>query len=254
MSDCHPTLLDFGVQSVDGPHVRGVVRCPLSVPRGTPFMSANYPPPQAGGQNPFGPQPGSAPYGPPQGAPYGAPQGAPGTPGYAPGYNAPGGYPQPAAPYAAGYPQAARRPDNVGLGLVVGVLVAIVAALAYGGLLRALAKDDGSTVEFRYGALAVGALVGLAAGKAGGRNPAVPVVAALLAVGAVIFGELFGGALIASHVVSEAGGSLSVSDIFLHHFGDLWKSWKHDFDAMRVFFLIFAAIGAFGLAKRFGDN
>lgn len=210
-------------------------------------MSANYPPPQTGGQNPFGPPPGSAPYGPPPGAPYGAPQGAP-------GYNAPGFNGYGAAPYAAGYPQAAQRPDNAGLGIVVGVLVAIVAALAYGGLLRALAKDDGSTVEFRYGALAVGALVGLAAGKAGGRNPAIPVVATLLAVGSVIFGELFGGALIASHVVSEAGGNLTVSDIFFHHFGELWDSWKHDFDVKRFLFLLFAAIAAFGLAKRFGDN
>jgi len=212
-------------------------------------MSANYPPPQTGGHNPFGPPPGGAPYGPPQGAPYGAPQGAPGYP--APGFN---GYHQPPAPYAAGYPQAVQRPDNAGLGIVVGLLVAGAVALAYGGLLRALAKDDGSTVEFRYGALAVGALVGMAAGKAGGRNAAVPVVATLLAVGAVIFGELFGGALIASHVVSEAGGSLTVSDIFLHHFGDLWNSWKHDFDVMRVLFLLFAAVAAFGLAKRFGDS
>jgi len=198
-------------------------------------MSANFPPPQTGGQNPFGRQPGGNPYG--QQPPYGAPQGAP-------------GYGQ--APFAPA-PVAQGR-DNVGLGLVVGAVVAIVVALAYGGLLRALAKDDGTTVEFRYAAVAIGALVGIAAGKVGGRNIAIPVFSALFALFAVVFGELFGGALVISHYASAHGVDLSVSDIFLHHFGDLWKAWKSDFGASRFIFLVFAAFAAFGLAKRFGEG
>lgn len=209
-------------------------------------MSANYPPPPQGGQNPFSQQP-PAPYGQPPQQPYGAPPQA----GYGAGY---GGQQQPFN--AAAYPPPAMAPrrENVALGLLVGAAVALVVALAYGGLLRALAKDDGTTVEFRYGAIAVGALVGVAAGKAGGRNILVPVFATLFALGAVIFGELFGGALIISHYASEQGGSISVSDIFLHHFGDLFKAWKSDFDVKRFFFLLFAAIAAFGLAKRMGEN
>ncbi|WP_335978173.1 MULTISPECIES: DUF3824 domain-containing protein [Streptomycetaceae] len=203
-------------------------------------MSANYPPPQQpSGQNPYaaGPQ-GGNPYGPPPaGSPYGAPQAAP-------AFN-PNAYPPPVA---------ARQNDNTGLGIAVGVVVAIVAALAYGGLLRALAKSDGTTVEFRYAALAVGALIGVAMGKLGGRNIALPILGALLAIAAVIFGEIFGGALIISHYASEHGGSISVSTLLFHHFGDLFKAWKSDFGAMRAFFLIFAGVAAAGLAKRMGEN
>jgi hypothetical protein len=215
-------------------------------------MSANYPPPQQpAGQNPFAGPPAGSPYAQPQGgnpygqppSPYGAP-GAPGAPQAAPAFN-PAAYPP---------PMAARREGNVGLGIVAGVVVAVVAALAYGGLLRAMSKSDGTTTEFRYAALAVGALVGLAMGKVGGRHVAMPIVAVVLALAAVVFGEIFGGALIISHVFSAHGESMPVSQLLLHHLGTLFKAWKSDFGAMRVFFLLFAAVAAFGLAKRMGDN
>jgi hypothetical protein len=192
-------------------------------------MSANFPPP---------PQPpaGQNPYAAPPQAPYGAPA--------QPGFNA-AAYPPPVV--------AARR-ENVGLGVVAGVVAAVVAALAYGGLLRALAKDDGTTTEFHYAAVAVGALIGFAVGKAGGRNVALPFVAGLVALGSVIFGELFGGALVISHYADQHGVSLSVTDIFFHHFGDLWKAWKADFSAARFIFLALAAVVGFGLAKRVGES
>jgi hypothetical protein len=117
-----------------------------------------------------------------------------------------------------------------------------------------MSKNDGTFYEFRLGAIAVGLLIGVAVGKAGGRNPVLPVLAVVLALFAVVFGELFGGALIISHYASTHGGSLSVSDIFLHHFGDLWKAWKADFNVKRVLFLLFAGIAAFGLSKRLGDS
>ncbi|MFJ1585501.1 hypothetical protein ACIOC1_19560 [Streptomyces sp. NPDC088197] len=224
-------------------------------------MSANYPPPQQpqqpqqpGGQNPYGPPPGAgygypqqpqAPYGQQPQAPYGQqPQQQWGAPP-APGAFNPAAYPPP-APVA--------RRDNPGLGFLVGLLAAIVAALAYGGILRALSSDDGSTHEFRLMAIGVGALVGLAVGKAGGRNPALPFVAVLLALFAVVFGELFGGALVISHYVSGQGGSMPVTDIFFHHFGDLLDSWKQDFSFMRFLFLAVAAFISFGVAKHAGDN
>lgn len=200
-------------------------------------MSANYPPPQAGGHDPFGPRPGSAPSGPPQGAPYGAP-----------GFNGPTA-PAPFAPR----PVAEER-NNLGSGLAAGVLVAIVAALAYGGLLRALAHGNGSTTELGYGPLAVGGLVGIAAGKVGGRNVMLPIAATLLAVFAVIFGGLFGTALIESHMASKLGANLPVTDIFFRHFGALWNAWEHDFDVQRFVALWFAALAALGLARRFGDS
>jgi hypothetical protein len=200
-------------------------------------MSADYPPPQAGGQNPFGPAPGDTPHGPPQGTPDGGS-----------GSNGPAA-PTPRAPLPA-----TQGRSNLVPGLAVGMLVAIVAALAYGGLLRALAHDNGSTTELGYGPLAVGILVGLAVGRVGGRHVTLPFAAALLTVFAVVFGNLFGTALIESHMASKLGGSLSVTDIFLRHFGTLWKAWKHDFDVKRFVVMLFAALAAHGLARRFGDR
>jgi hypothetical protein len=215
-------------------------------------MSANYPPPQQpqGGQNPYAAGP------PPQGAGYGYPQQQPQPPyGQQPpqawgapqpgGFN-PGAYPPPAP--------AARLRDNPGLGILVGLAAALAAALAYGGILRALSSDDGTTHEFRLMAIAVGAIVGLAVGKAGGRNPALPFVGVLLALAGVVFGELFGSALVISHAYSAHGMSMSVTDIFLHHFGNLLDGWKHDFNVTRSLFLIFAAAISFAVTKRTGEH
>ncbi|WP_329128460.1 hypothetical protein OG552_00100 [Streptomyces sp. NBC_01476] len=199
-------------------------------------MSANHPPSQAGGQNSFGPQPGGTPR-PPHGVP-----------------NDASGFSGPAAPASFAPPPVAQFRNNPVPGLLVGVLVAIVAALAYAGLLRVLVHDNGSTTELGYGPLAVGALVGITVGKAGGRNIILPIAASLLTVFAVIFGDLFGTALIESHMASKLGGSLPVTDIVFHHWGSLWKAWKHDFDVKRLIALWFAALAAYELARRFGDN
>ena len=69
---------------------------------------------------------------------------------------------------------AARRPvrDNVGLGIVAAVVAALVAAGAYGAIGGAIEREIG------YAAIGVGFLVGFAAAKVGGRNPALPVVSA----------------------------------------------------------------------------
>ena len=117
--------------------------------------------------------------------------------------------------------------------------MAIVAALAYGVLLRTLAHDNGHTTELGYGPLAVGALVGITVGKVGGRNTTLPFTAALLTAVAVISGDLFGTALVQSHLAST---------------GTLWTAWKHHFDVPRFGALWFAALAAYGLARRFGDR
>lgn len=142
--------------------------------------------------------------------------------------------------------------DRNTLGLVLGVLVAVVVALAYGGFLRGLAHDDGRTTELGFGPLAAGVSVGIAVGKVGGRNRMLPVAATLLTAFAVIFGQLFGTALIESHLAT--GGSLSVTDIFFRRFGALCTVWTHDLDAKRITTLWIAMAAAFGLAKRFGGN
>ncbi|MFG1809606.1 hypothetical protein [Streptomyces sp. NPDC049040] len=197
-------------------------------------MSSDQPPPQAG-RNPFGPQP----------------AGASGSPHLAPSRVGFGG---PAAPAPFAPQPAAPERDHLGRGLAVGVLMAIAGAIAYGVLLRALAHDNGSTTELGYGPLAVGALVGICVGKVGGRNLVLPVAACVLTVLAVVLGGLFGTALIETHLVSRLGGDLSLTDIVFHHFGALWKAWKHDFDVPRFLALCFAALAAYGLATRFGDR
>jgi hypothetical protein len=158
-----------------------------------------------------------------------------------------------------GYPPTPSQPvpgarSNLGRGVVVGVLAAIVAALAYGVLLRALAHDDGSTTELGYGPLAVGALVGVAAGRAGGRAVELRVAAPFIAVLGVILGQLFGAALIESHLAARLGVSLPVTDVLFHHFGALCREWKHSFGVKRFVVLWFAALTALGLARYFGER
>lgn len=219
-------------------------------------MSASYPPPQppAPGQNPYAQQPPPPPAQPAPGQPAGYGQPGPYGPP-APGtlYGAPQ---QPGAFNPAAYPPppAARLRGNPALAVLAGLGAMLVAALLYGGLLRLMSKNDGSFYEFRLGAIAVGALVGVAIGKAGGRTVLGPIVAVLLALGAVILGELFGGALIISHYASTHDGSISTSEILFHHFDALWDTWKQDFGFKRVLFLLFAGGVSFGLAKRLGEG
>jgi hypothetical protein len=202
-------------------------------------MSSNYPPPQQpGGQNPFGQQ--GQPqqqYAPPQGqSPYGAPQ-APG------GFN--GGYPPPA-------PTAPAR-DNVALGIIVGFVAMLVGVFVYAGIMRAMAKDDGSYSEVSYVAIGVGLLVGAAVGKLGGRNPVLPFVSLLLAVTGVFFGEIVGLSMIASHYADLSGQDISFVTILTDHFSVLFDQWKEDFDFMSFAFLAAAAASGFVVTKRLAD-
>jgi hypothetical protein len=192
-------------------------------------MSSNYPPPQQpAGQNPFA----QTQYAPPQGqSPYGAPP-APG------GFNGTG-YPPPA--FGGGTPTAPVAPaqDNVALGVLVGVVAAVGAALVYGLLIK------GTKHEIGYAALGVGALVGVALGKVGGRNPALPVIGIPLALLGVYLGQLFGIALL---VNSEL--HLGVVNIFTDHFHDLQQAWKDSMDAKDFLFFGIAGLEAFVIARR----
>ena len=98
------------------------------------------------------------------------------------------------------------------------------------------------------------ALVGIAAGKAGGRAVELRVAAPLIAVLGVILGQLFGAALIESHLASQLGVSLAVTDVLFHRFGALCKEWKHSFGVNRFIVLWFAALAALGLARYFGER
>lgn len=184
-------------------------------------MSSNYPPPQPG-QNPYAQQ---QPYAP---SPYVAP----------PQNGAPGGFN--AAAYAPPAPIGTAPAGNPGLGVAAGIAAALIAAVIYGLIIK------GTKHELGYAALAVGALVGFAVGKVGGRNPALPVIGIPLALLGVYLGQIFGIALL----ISSIDGAPGVMTILTDHFGDLSHAWKEAMDAKDFLFFGIAGLEGFVVAKR----
>ncbi|WSA78550.1 hypothetical protein OG930_24875 [Streptomyces sp. NBC_01799] len=128
--------------------------------------------------------------------------------------------------------------NNVGLGLLAAVVAALVAAGIYGGIIGATKHEIG------YAAVGVGFLVGLAAGKVGGRNPVLPVLSAVLALVSVYFGQLLGVAM------NNKSDSVPLSEIFLDHFSQLNSLWKAGIDPIAFLFFALAAFAAFSGAKK----
>ncbi|MEU0392828.1 hypothetical protein ABZ208_08670 [Streptomyces sp. NPDC006208] len=129
--------------------------------------------------------------------------------------------------------------NNVGLGLLVAFVAALVAAGAYGAIGGAIEKEIG------YAAVGVGFLIGFAAAKAGGRNPVLPVVSAVLAIGAVYLGQL-----VAIAMIFADGTGASFTEVFFDEFSLLTEVWKKAADGMTYVFLGIAAITAFAGAKK----
>ncbi|OKJ78232.1 hypothetical protein [Streptomyces sp. CB02460] len=168
---------------------------------------------------------------PPPNQPYGQPQGGNPFAGQQPG--APfGGGPAPFTP-------APPARNNIALGVVVALVAALVAAGIYGAIIGATKHEIG------YAAVGVGAIVGFAAGKLGGRNPALPVVSGAFALLGVYLGQLLGEAIIISKQLP-----LSVTDIFFDHFSDLNTVWKEDSDFLSFVFFAIAAVVAFSTARK----
>ncbi|MEV0573794.1 hypothetical protein [Streptomyces sp. NPDC050392] len=174
------------------------------------------------------------------GNPYAAQPGQPG----APTGNPFAGQQPVGAPFGGGAPFAPVPParNNVGLGILVAFVAALVAAGVYGAIIGATKHEIG------YAAVGVGAIVGFAAGKLGGRNPALPVISGAFALIGVYAGQLLGEAIIISKQLP-----LSVTDIFFDHFSDLNKVWKEDSDFISVIFFLVAAAVAFSTAKKTAD-
>lgn len=182
--------------------------------------------------NPYaGSQP-AAPTGNPFGGQQPGPYGQPGQPG------------QPGPQFGGGTPFAPAAParDNVGLGILAAVVAAVVAGAVYGAIIGATKHEIG------YAAVGVGFLVGFASGKAGGRNPALPVLSAVFSLIAVYFGQLLGEAMIAAKDYP-----VTVSELFFDHFGLLNEAWKADSDFISYLFFAVAAVAAFSGAKKAAD-
>ncbi|MFI8519073.1 hypothetical protein ACIGEZ_14770 [Streptomyces sp. NPDC085481] len=153
--------------------------------------------------------------------------------------------PPPGNPFAQGaepYPSAPPAPparSKVGLGLVAALIAALVAGGVYGGIAGGIEREIG------WAAVGVGFLVGFAAGKAGGSNPALPVVSAVLSLGAVYFGQLFALAIIGGKALD-----VSATEILFDHFDVLTQAWKEELDPLTFLFFALAAFAAFTGAKK----
>ncbi|WP_430377035.1 hypothetical protein [Streptomyces sp. B1-3] len=146
--------------------------------------------------------------------------------------------PAPGAPYGAA-PAPAPVRNNLGLGLVAAFVAAVVAAGVYGAIIG-LTKH-----EIGWAAVGVGFLVGLAAGRLGGRNPVLPVASAVLSLGSVYIGQLVGEAMIGAKETP-----LSFSELFFQHFDVLQQAWKADADPLTFVFFAIAAYVAFSTARK----
>ena len=149
----------------------------------------------------------------------------------------PGAVPQPAAP-AVPYTPAPVK-NNIGLGLAGAFGAAVVVAGVYGAIIG-LTKH-----EIGWAAVGVGFLVGLAAGRLGGRNPVLPVASAVLSLGSVYIGQLVGEAMIGAKETT-----LSFSELFFQHFDVLQEAWKADADPLTFVFFAIAAYVAFSTARK----
>ncbi|MER5523951.1 hypothetical protein ABT075_04955 [Streptomyces sp. NPDC002677] len=149
------------------------------------------------------------------------------------------------APYAA-QPGAVPAPPapapprgNVALG-VVGAVVAAVAAAALYGMVIGLTKH-----EIGWAAVGVGFVIGLAAGRLGGRNPLLAVVSTVLALGSVYLGQLVGEAMIGADQLG-----VSFSELFFQHFGVVQDAWKEETDPLTFLFFAIAGWAAFSGARK----
>ncbi|MGW3655535.1 hypothetical protein ACWD6R_07370 [Streptomyces sp. NPDC005151] len=196
-------------------------------------MSQPVPPPNQS-QQPYDAQPGG-------GNPFAGQQpGQPGQPGVPTGNPFAGQ--QPGQFGGVPFAPAAPARNNIALGAVTAVITAIVTAVIYGVIAGAIERDVG------YIAIGVGFLVGFAAGKVGGSNPVLPIVSAVLSLGAVYLGQLIGMAVIVSDKFS-----VSFTDVFFDKFGPLTDAWSEAAGFKTYLFIAIAAFAAYGGAKKASD-
>ncbi|MFI9060438.1 hypothetical protein ACIGQE_00985 [Streptomyces sp. NPDC053429] len=145
---------------------------------------------------------------------------------------APSSYTEVAAPAPA-------RSGNVALGVVAALVAAVAAAGVYGAIIGVTKYQVG------YAAVGVGALVGFAAGKLGGRNPLLPVVSVLVSLAAIFAGQIFGIAMIGADELK-----VGVLDVLNMGVSLLVDAWKEDAGPMTFLFLGIGGFVSFGAAKK----
>ncbi|MER6459519.1 hypothetical protein ABT278_03505 [Streptomyces sp. NPDC001228] len=143
------------------------------------------------------------------------------------------------APAAVAPQQPAPLRGNVALGLAAAVVAAVAAAALYGMIIGFTEHEIG------WAAVGVGFVIGLAAGRLGGRNPVLAVAAALLALGSVYLGQLVGEAMIGADQLD-----LGFSEVFFQHFGVVQDAWKEQADPLTFLFFAIAGWAAFSGARK----
>ncbi|MFD9460868.1 hypothetical protein [Streptomyces sp. NPDC060027] len=152
----------------------------------------------------------------------------------------PQGAPQPGFPVAPVAPAAPAR-GNAALGLAAAVAAGLVSAILY-GLIIGLTKH-----EIGYAAVGVGFLVGIAAGRVGGRSQTLPVASVIVSVAAIYLGQLVGEAMIGA---KEYG--VGFSEVFFDHFDVVQEAWKSQADPLTFVFFAVAAYVAFQSTRKAG--
>jgi hypothetical protein len=132
-------------------------------------------------------------------------------------------------------------------GTVAALVGAVVGAAAWALLV--------SVTDYKIGfaAIGVGALTGYLAGRSGGASPALPVVAAVIALVGCVLGDLLADAHQVSLAVKEEGGSISMLSVFkdmVLHPSLGWEVYKAGFAALDLLFYAIAAQAAFRLAQQ----
>ncbi|MEU3468351.1 hypothetical protein ABZ716_10520 [Streptomyces sp. NPDC006687] len=150
--------------------------------------------------------------------------------------------PAPPSSVEAPAPAPARK-GNIGLGIVAAVVAGLIAAAAYGGIMYALDR------ERPFGSIFIGALVGFAAKKIGGRNAVMPAVAGLVSIGAVYLGKMFLFALALADLKK-----ISLSDVIeAIGVGGLNDIVKESLDLMSLVFIGISVVVAVGTVLKTDD-
>ena len=135
----------------------------------------------------------------------------------------------------------AAKVGRVPVGVPTGAAAGIVAALA-GAVLWAVLVSV-TNYKIGYAAVGVGALVGLAAGRVGGRSPLLPIVAAVIAVFGCALGDVLADAHLVAGAVTSHGTKVSFLDVLTsRHLPAVYQDLFRPLDAL---FYVLAPVTAF---------
>ncbi|MFG2712714.1 hypothetical protein ACGFX2_19485 [Streptomyces goshikiensis] len=137
-------------------------------------------------------------------------------------------------------PAAPARGGNVALAVAAAAATALVAGGAYGGVMAAIAYQIG------FLAAGVGILVGLVAGRLGGRNPVLPAVSAVLTLVGVYAGYL----LCEAVLIARDNPPATVIEQLTSRFAETHQSYLDNFDPISLVFFLFGAVAAFQTAGK----